>query len=76
MTKQTPQIGDKVKLLAGNIDKKIGQGEVGYVRGYARLSEHHGREVMVSDKPEGWSTAPWAGWFWASQVEVIETAQA
>lgn len=64
--------GDKVRCLAGSIDRKSGAGEVGYVTGFARLSSYHGREVFVTSKScEGAPTAPWNGWFWESDVQPI-----
>lgn len=65
--------GSQVRCLAGNIDRGIGAGEVGYVAGFARLSSYHPREVFVSDNSDGLSPrAPWCGWFWESAVEVSQ----
>ncbi len=63
--------GDKVKCLTGNIDKNIGAGEIGFITGFARFSSYHAREVFISDKPEGNSTAPWCGWFWLTAIEKV-----
>lgn len=63
--------GSKVKCLAGNIDRGLGAGEVGYVTGFARFSSYHPREVWVSDNPDGLPPrAAWCGWFWESAVSV------
>lgn len=71
MTTQTIREGDKVRCKRGNIDKNLGEGEVGYVTGFARFSSYHGREVFVSDMPDrpSYPPKPWCGWFWLCDVE-------
>lgn len=62
--------GDKVRCLAGSIDRNRGAGEVGYVTGFARLSSYHPREVFVSSDPNvGAPSSAWNGWFWESDVQ-------
>lgn len=64
--------GDKVVCVRGNIDRGAGAGEVGYVTGFARLSQYHPREVFVSpNHPESGerSSATWGGWFWERDVQ-------
>lgn len=61
--------GDKVRCLAGSIDKGVGKGAIGIVSGFARLSAYHPREVSVlfSDVK--------SGWFWLADVELLEASQ-
>lgn len=76
------QEGDKVRCLADNIDRRgLGKGEIGYVTGFSRFSQYHGREVYVSKHPDGcyapdgtYDTAAWCGWYWLSDVEKIDGA--
>ncbi len=68
MTTQAICEGDKVKCKRGSIDRNIGEGEVGYVTGFARFSSYHGREVCVQSAPSH-VDSKWSGWFWLSDVE-------
>lgn len=62
--------GAKVICKRGDIDKNLRAGEVGYVTGFARFSQYHGREVRVQSHPSHVDST-WAGWFWLSDVEPV-----
>jgi hypothetical protein len=64
---KTLEIGDTVKCLSGDIDRRRNEGAIGRVTGFARLSHYHPREVAVSD-----AAGNALGWFWVSNVEIIE----
>lgn len=59
--------GDKVRCKRGNIEKNLGQGLVGTVKGFARYSPYHGREVFV----DFGHSHPANGWFWLCHVEPV-----
>lgn len=54
--------GLSVICLRPSIDQKLGQGEVGVVQGFARLSSYHSREAFVAFA-DGKS-----GWFWVHDL--------
>lgn len=66
------QTGDRVRCKQGNIDKNLGAGLVGTAGGFARFSQHHGREVMVRFGKNPHEHHPADGWFWLSTVEPIK----
>lgn len=68
MTTQTITEGARVRCKRGSIDRNIGEGEIGYVTGFARFSSYHGREVAVQSAPSH-VDSKWFGWFWLSDVE-------
>jgi hypothetical protein len=70
MATQTISEGDKVRCKRGDIDRNVGAGEVGYVTGFARFSQYHGREVAVQSHPCH-VDSKWFGWFWISDVEPV-----
>ena len=61
--------GDQVRCKRGNIEKNLGQGLVGTVKGFARFSQHHGREVFVHFGADRLDHHPASGWFWLCDVE-------
>lgn len=60
--------GDRVRCKRGNIDKNLGEGLVGTVKGFARFGTYHGREVAVDF---GDYLHPANGWFWLCDVEPV-----
>lgn len=55
--------GTTVRCAARSIDLQIGEGEIGVVSGFARLSSYHPREAMVRFS-NGRSD-----WFWVRDLE-------
>lgn len=56
--------GSRVKCMAGDIDKRHGEGKAGVVDGFARFSKYHPREAHVSfDDGTG------GGWFWLCDLQ-------
>lgn len=55
--------GTLVRCLRPSIDQRIGQNEIGVVKGFARFSAYHAREALVG-LPDGQN-----GWFWLRDLE-------
>lgn len=50
MTKSDFQPGDRVRCLAGDIDRGRHAGEIGEIDGFVRISSYHTRERHGLDK--------------------------
>lgn len=60
------QYGDRVKCLAGDIDRNAHAGAVGTITGFARLSSYHPREASVRFGDGS------AAYFWLRDIEKID----
>jgi hypothetical protein len=65
------QIGNKVKILRGDIDTNRWSGQTGYVQAFARFSSYHEVEVYVSETPYSLNSK-WGSWFWLCDVELVK----